>query len=50
MEEKDTLYLIDYGLSTKFIDNDNHHYKYMNNKKFVGTLKYASTHALNAER
>ena len=49
-EEKDTIYLIDYGLSTKFIDNNNQHYKYMINKKFVGTLKYASAHSLNAER
>ena len=49
-EEKDTIYLIDYGLSTKFIDNNNQYYKYMINKKFVGTLKYSSAHSLNAER
>lgn len=48
--EKDGLYFIDYGLSTKYIDNDNNHYKYLKNRKFVGSIKYASVHALNAEK
>lgn len=48
--EKDGLYFIDYGLSTKYIDSDNNLYKYLKNWNFVGSIKYASLHSLNAER
>lgn len=49
-DEKDTLYLIDYGLSTKFIGDDDEHYQYKMENKFIDSLKYASVHALNLER
>lgn len=49
-EEMDALYLIDYGLSTKFIDKNNNHYKFKNSNKFIGSIKYASTRALNLQR
>ena len=46
----DALYLIDYGLSTKFIDKNNNHYEFKKSNRFVGTIKYASTRALNLQR
>ena len=49
-EGKDSLYLVDYGLSQKYIDNNKNHYQYLINKKFVGTIRYASRHTLNTER
>ena len=48
--EKYGLYLIDYGLSTKFIDDKNLHYQYSNNNKFIGSLDYASVHAHAGEK
>ena len=50
IKEKNGLYIIDYGLSTKYIENENNHFKFTKKKKFVGTCKYASRHALNGER
>ena len=49
-DEMDALYLIDYGLSTKFIDKNNNHYEFKKSNRFVGTIKYASTRALNLQR
>ena len=48
--EKYGIYLIDYGLSVKYIDDKNKHYQYSNNNKFVGTLDYASIHAHDGEK
>lgn len=50
IDEKDSLYLVDYGLSTKYIDENKNHYQYLINRRFVGTVKFASRHALNTER
>ena len=49
-DEMDALYLIDYGLSTKFIDKNNNHYEFKKSNRFAGTIKYASTRALNLQR
>ena len=46
-DEKDALYLIDYGLATKFIGDNDEHYQCKMKNKFIGSLKYASTYALN---
>ena len=48
--EKYGLYIIDYGLSTKFLDDKNNHYDYSKNCKFVGTLEYASIHTHSKEK
>ncbi len=47
--EKDSLYLIDFGISKKYIIN-NIHEEYSANYKFVGTSQFASRHALNYEK
>ena len=50
VDEKDSLYLVDYGLSQKYLDDNKNHYQFLINRKFVGTLRYASRHILNTER
>ena len=46
-EYKDVLYLIDFGLSKRYIDSKTgQHIKYTNNKRLNGTARYASIHAL----
>ena len=46
-EYKDVLYLIDFGLSKRYIDpKTGQHIKYTNNKRLNGTARYASIHAL----
>ena len=46
-EYKDVLYLIDFGLSKKYIDpKTNQHVKFVNNRRLNGTARYASIHAL----
>ena len=46
-EFKDILYLIDFGLSKKYIDSKTgEHVKYKNNHRLNGTARYASVHAL----
>ena len=46
-EYKEVLYLIDYGLSKRYIDSKTgEHIKYKNNHKLNGTARYASIHAL----
>ena len=46
-EYKEVLYLIDYGLSKKYIDSKTgEHVIYKNNHKLNGTARYASIHAL----
>ena len=48
--EKDSLYIIDYGLSKKFLTCKNRHIKYSMEKKISGTYEYCSHHALNFEK
>jgi len=48
-KEKDSLFIIDFGLSKKYINN-NKHWNYSITQKFVGTGDYASRHSLNGER
>jgi serine/threonine protein kinase/DNA-directed RNA polymerase subunit RPC12/RpoP len=48
-KEKDSLFIIDFGLSKKFINN-NKHWNYSITQKFVGTGDYASRHSLNGEK
>ena len=46
-EYKDVLYLIDFGLSKKYVDpKTGRHVKFVNNRRLNGTAKYASIHAL----
>jgi len=46
-EYKDVLYLIDFGLSKKYIDlKTGEHVKFKNNHKLNGTARFASVHAL----
>lgn len=46
-ENKDILYLIDFGLAKKFRSSRTlQHIKFMNNKKLTGTARYASINAL----
>lgn len=46
-EYKDVLYLIDFGLSKKYIDpKTGEHVKYKNNHRLNGTARFASVHAL----
>ena len=46
-EYKDVLYLIDFGLSKKYVDpKTGKHVKFVNNRRLNGTAKYASIHAL----
>ena len=46
-EYKEVLYLIDYGLSKRYIDSKTgEHVIYKNNHKLNGTARYASIHAL----
>ena len=46
-EYKDVLYLIDFGLSKRFIDSKSgEHVKYKNNHRLNGTARFASVHAL----
>ena len=49
-KEKNELYIIDYGLSTRYLDKENKHFKFLNGRKFVDTLKYTSRLVLNCER
>lgn len=42
-ENKDKLYIIDFGLSKRYIDNDNNHIPLKEHKKFTGTIRYLST-------
>jgi len=37
-----TIFLIDFGLSCSFLENNNKHYKIRMGQSFVGTLRYAS--------
>lgn len=48
--EKDSLFLVDYGLSKKYLNNNNKHYEYLENQKVGGTYEFLSRHALNCER
>ena len=41
-ENRTSIYIVDFGLSKPFIDRDNEHIKYKNNKNFTGTYRYAS--------
>ena len=34
----------------KYLDDNKNHYQFLINRKFVGTLRYASRHILNTER
>ena len=43
-EKINTLFLIDFGLSKKMIDNDNIHITNKKCNKYTGTLRYISTH------
>ena len=46
-EYKNVLYLIDYGLSKKYMDpKTGQHVKFINNRRLNGTARYASIHAL----
>ena len=46
-EYKDVLYLIDYGLSKRYLDSKTgEHVKYKNNHRLNGTARFASVHAL----
>lgn len=46
-ENKDIVYLIDFGLAKKFRSSRNlQHIKFTNNKKLTGTARYASINAL----
>lgn len=50
ISEKNALYIVDYGLSCKYICINNNHYEYSITQKFVGTHKFASRHSLNTEK
>lgn len=41
-EKTQTVYLIDFGLSKRYVDNRGEHMKLEKNKRFRGTLRYAS--------
>ena len=46
-EYRNVLYLIDFGLSKKYIDSKTgNHVKFTNNHRLNGTARYASIHAL----
>ena len=49
-KEKDSLFIIDFGLSRKYINHNNKHWNYSITQKFVGTGDYASRHSLNGEK
>lgn len=40
--ERSKIYIIDFGLSKKFIDNDNNHTIYKKSKNFTGSFRYSS--------
>jgi len=44
-ENSNIVYLIDYGLSKKYIEKDGSHIKYMDKKGLVGTARYTSVNA-----
>ena len=48
--QKDSLYLIDYGVSKKYLTTKNKHIEYSIEKKISGTYQYCSRHALNHEK
>ena len=48
--EKDSLYIVDYGLSKKFLNNNNKHSEYLENQKVGGTYEFLSKHGLKCER
>jgi serine/threonine protein kinase len=40
--DDDTVYIVDFGLSKEFVDETGEHYEYREDKRFVGTPRYAS--------
>lgn len=50
VEQKDSLYIIDYGLSRKYLTTKNMHIEYTRVEKISGTYEYCSRHAINHER
>jgi serine/threonine protein kinase len=41
-DKKDTIYLVDFGLSKDFIDENGNHIEHTKNKSYVGTIRYMS--------
>lgn len=42
---KNSIYIYDFGLAKKFLTHDNRHIPYRENRPFIGTLRYASINA-----
>jgi serine/threonine protein kinase len=40
--KKNTVYLVDFGLSKEYCDKNNNHIEYLKNKSYVGTIRYMS--------
>lgn len=45
LKESGTLYLLDFGISKRYLDKDNNHINMKTNISFVGNLVFASKHA-----
>lgn len=41
-DSKNTVYIIDFGLAKRYVDNDRKHIKYKEGKQLTGTARYAS--------
>lgn len=48
--EKDSIYIIDYGLSKRYINKNNKHFEFFKTGNFVGTLEFTSRTSLNFDR
>ena len=45
-EEMNRIYLIDFGISTKYLDQNGNHVKFRNKVPFRGNIIFSSKHAL----
>lgn len=41
-KNRNTVYLVDFGLSKKYVDSNGEHIEYLKNKSYVGTIRYMS--------